>query len=526
MNVKEKLKLSARGSGGYICARVMTSPRFAPALLVTVLVSEFCVLFLKARRKPFWYDELLTFHISNLHPFSLLWRALRAGVDGMPPGYYLIVRLGSILPGDPHVTLRLPSILGYILTLLGVYWFARKRLPAFAGLAAVFLITLSPFREYAVEARSYSLLVGFFAISAALWQRIGEKRFMTPLFALFLTLAVSCHHLAVVAISAFGVAEFTWILLWHRIRWGVWAACLLASCPFFLDLPLIVHLREVAGKHFWSPAHWDMICTTYGDYLGLDWRLALVFVVFWGITVGYSLLQMLSRPRDGSLERDFALPEIILVGGFLFYPALLVALTKLLSKSGYTPRYGWPAILGLAVGSVYLVRPIWLKSSSAYLLVALLIVFAVQEGSDFRTLYQAGSIRMDGRWTKLVELSRDEPGIPIAIGSGHKYLEAAEYAPPELRDRLVVVVDEDIATRLVGSDTCDKTLRLLTEFIPLRVEDLAAFQAADQRFILVSGGTRDWLTHYLVKSRYHLRLVSEDAGGSLFIADGTRPSAR
>jgi hypothetical protein len=86
------------------------------------------------------------------------------------------------------------------MTLLGVYRFTRKRLPALAGLAAVLLITLTPFRWYALEARSYSLLVGFLAISALLWQRIGEKRFMTPLFALFLTVGVSFHHLAVVVI--------------------------------------------------------------------------------------------------------------------------------------------------------------------------------------------------------------------------------------------------------------------------------------------------------------------------------------
>jgi uncharacterized membrane protein len=185
---------------GTAFTRQTTSPRFASALLVTVLIWEFSILFLKASSRLFWYDELLTLHVSNLHPFSLLWRALQAGVDGMPPGYYVLVQLARLLPGDPHVTLRLPSLLGYILSLLGVYWFARKRLPVSAGLTAVLLITLSPFRESALDARSYSLLVGFLAISAVLWQRINEKRFMTPLLALFLTLAVSSHHLAVVAI--------------------------------------------------------------------------------------------------------------------------------------------------------------------------------------------------------------------------------------------------------------------------------------------------------------------------------------
>ena len=103
----------------------------------------------------------------------------------MPLGYYLIVRATRILPGNPLVTLRLPSIPGYLITLLGIYWFVRKRFPLTAGLAAVLLLTLCPFREYALEARSYTLLVGFLAISAVLWQRIGEMRLTTPLFALY-----------------------------------------------------------------------------------------------------------------------------------------------------------------------------------------------------------------------------------------------------------------------------------------------------------------------------------------------------
>ena len=184
-----------------------------------------------ASRQRFWYDEIGTFHLANLRPFSL-WKALQAGADSSPPGYHVILQLVKILPGDPLVTLRLPSILGYLLSLLAVYWFASRKLPAIAGVAAVLLITLSPFRAYALEARSYSLLVGFLAISAVLWQRIDEKRFMTPLFALFLALAVSCHYLAVVAVSSFGVAELTWTFLSRRIRWWVWAACLLATFPF------------------------------------------------------------------------------------------------------------------------------------------------------------------------------------------------------------------------------------------------------------------------------------------------------
>lgn len=488
----------------------MTSSRLASALLVTILVWEFVVLLLKARTKRFWFDELLTFHISTLYPFARLWRALQAGMDGMPPGYYVIVRLGRLLPGDPLVTLRLPSILGYLLALLGVYWFVTKRLPMSAGLIAVVLITVSPFREYAFEARSYSLLVGFLAISAALWQRIDdEKRFMTPLFAVFLTLAVSCHYYAVVILLSFGIAELAWTLLSRRIRWTVWASFLLATCPFFVGLPFLLHYRDMAGKHFWAQPSWGMAVSTYGDYLGNS-TLSLVLMLVFALVGGNSLLRMMRQPREGMSEREFSPPEIIVIGGFLFYPALLVVLTKLIGSAGYTPRYGWPGILGLVLGSVYLGKTIWFKSSSAYLLAALLIAFVLQGVSDFRMLYKAGSTRVDERWTRLAELSRSEPNIPVVIANPLAFLEANEYAPPELRNQLVEV-DEDTSGNL------------LAQLIPLHVDDLASFQATHRTFILRSGGSPggsfDWLTGYLVEERYHLSLISKDADSSLYIVE-------
>lgn len=507
------------GRSGYGSAPLIMSPVFAPALLVIILIWEFGVLFLMAGRKLFWFDEICTFHVSNLHPFSVLWKALQAGADSSPPGYHILLQLAKILPGDPLVTFRLPSIVGYLLTVLGVYWFARRKLPAIAGVAAALLITLSPFRAYALEARSYALLVGFLAISAVLWQRIGEKRLMTPFFALFLALAVSCHHLAVVAVSSFGVAELSWTLLSRRIRWGVWAACLLATSPFFLGLPLLLRFRDIYGKNFWAQPSWNMITSTYSFYLGISSTLALVLIVFFGKVAGGSLLRMCRTPGKGTVdERSFSAPEIILVSGFLYFPALLVVLAKLL-HGGYTDRYGWPAILGLVLGLTYLLRPLWHKPASIHLLGALLIAFVVQGGLDFELLSKPGSAKLDDqRWTRLAELSRSEPGIPIVIGSPVTYLEAAEYAPQELRGRLVQIVDPDTAVRLVGTDS-EKGSRILAQFFPFCVEDLGPFQTAHEKFILFSGGLGEWFTQYLVGKGYHLRLLSKGGDNPIYMAD-------
>src|SRR5262249_32640128 len=154
------------------------------------------------------------------------------------------------------------------------------------------------------------------------------------------------------------------------IRWGVWAACLLATCPFFISLPSLLHFRAVFGKNFWARPRWSTTITTYDHYLGIAFIWAFVLILCFGLLVGDSLLRRMRQLREGTPEHEFGPPEIILVSGFLLYPALLVVLTKLLD-SGYTSRYGWPAILGLVLGSVYLARTIWPKSSSFYLLVAL-----------------------------------------------------------------------------------------------------------------------------------------------------------
>jgi hypothetical protein len=489
----------------------LVSPRFAATLLLLVMLWEFLALLSKASTKNFWCDELITLHILALQSFSRVWGALLAGADGASPGYYLIMRLARMLPGDPFVTFRLPSILGYVLTLAGVYWFARRRLPVSAGVTAALLIALSPFRDYAVDARCYSMLVGLLAVSAALWQRIGEKRFLTPLFALVLTLGVSTHYLAVIAIPLFGLAELTRTVLSRRIRWGIWASCLLAACPFMLSFPILRHYRDMYGRNYLEQLGWGTAISTYQAYTGIAPILLLVLVVFLGMLLAGRLLEAWRR-------RAAEAADIVLIGGFLFYPVLLVAITKL-QHGGYMDRYGWPAVLGLVLALQYSAPANWLKSSSAFLLASLLMAFTVQGIRDFTLPSGAEATRVDTLWTGLAELIRNEPDIPVVIASPVRFVAASEYAPPELRDRLVMIDDADTAARLIGTDTLDKQMAVLARFTPLRLEAPVPFQAAHQRFIVYSGGDGDWITPYLLAKQYRLILLSHVEKRAVYLAE-------
>ena len=118
----------------------MQAKRHARLVLLSVIVAELVTVLLRAGRKPLWFDELVTLHISGLQPFSRLWSALQAGADAMPPAYYFIVHLARMCPGDPQITVRLPSILGYLMTLPAVYFFLRKRLPPVTCLVGAVMI--------------------------------------------------------------------------------------------------------------------------------------------------------------------------------------------------------------------------------------------------------------------------------------------------------------------------------------------------------------------------------------------------
>src|SRR5262249_30454934 len=155
------------------------------------------------------------------------------------------------------------------------------------------------------------------------------------------------------------------------------------TLPFFLGLPILLRFRNVFGENFWSKPSCSMAVTTYKAYLGLDVEIALVLILFFAVLAWERLLRTLRGHTEEITRNDFSLPEIILIGGFLFYPAFLVLLTKVLG-GGYVFRYGWPAILGMVLGAVYLLRTSWLQSWPRQFLAVLLLVFVYQARNDVK----------------------------------------------------------------------------------------------------------------------------------------------
>jgi hypothetical protein len=155
-------------------------------------------------------------------------------------------------------------------------------------------------------------------------------------------------------------------------------------------------------------------------------------------------------------------------------------------------------------------------------MVALLIPFAVIARFELKVLAKPTLAARDDRWTKLTQLSRENPDLPVVLGNATRYLEAVEYASLDLRDRLVEADDPDIANHLNDHDTVEKTNRALAKFIHLHIEELGPFQAKQRRFIYYSQNSvehTDWLTAYFMQEKYHLTLLSQAGAAAIFMVE-------
>ncbi|MGI8650181.1 MAG: glycosyltransferase family 39 protein [Rubrobacter sp.] len=117
-----------------------------------------------------WVDELASVWFSAPPDIGAV--ISRTAGDVHPPGYYLILHFTTVLLGDAEWAVRLPSAVAgtlavYVVFLLGRELYSHREGLTGALFTAVFFAPV----YYAQEARSYSLLLLFSAITALFWWR-------------------------------------------------------------------------------------------------------------------------------------------------------------------------------------------------------------------------------------------------------------------------------------------------------------------------------------------------------------------
>ncbi len=194
------------------------------ALAVGLLLRLHCLIF------PYlWLDEYVTlWSIGGATYAEMLDRSLHWTASA--PLFVMSYRLTCDLVGDAELGVKLPGVVGGVLTIWAAWWTARRLFQRTdVAVVAAWFVALAPqFVHFSQEARPYSLgalqvllATGFLAE----WLRTGRKRDIAGA-AIFSVTAVGFHLLSALAIVAHNLVVLAWGVQarWIWRRWAVWFA--------------------------------------------------------------------------------------------------------------------------------------------------------------------------------------------------------------------------------------------------------------------------------------------------------------
>jgi hypothetical protein len=479
-----------------------------------------------AASKPLWFDELCTWIITRLGSPQAIWQALMHAADGQPPLFYLIEAHFGALVRDPEIAFRIPSILAFACVLVFVYAFLRKRTTSANALlcSALLLLTIL-FDTYAVEARPYSLEVACIALAMLCYQHAPSPRRMI-LMALALALAENLHYYAIFALVPFAAAEIAYVLKTRRFRLSVWLALLCGVLPLLWLFPLLRALTATYGQHLLAPASLVRTFAIYGWIFASHSNVVLVSTLVMACAAGLlvggaALLQaFLSSPRlrNEWIADPFA-HEQILALGFLALPFIAYAGAKI-SHGALTDRYVLSVVLGVPLAACYLVTRIGRKGRLLFAAAAMLLLVARESRFWISQDHHLAQVQLP--WPRVQQMLDEagNPNLPVAISSAVQYLELNHYAPPELNQRLLLLVDPPKAIEYDGTDSGDRQMLLLRQYAPLHVEDFPQFRATHTQFLLLSNGDARldwWPTRFRAEPNTDLRVIAEQDQWTIYL---------
>lgn len=308
----------------------------------------------RAARRPFWFDEILTIAVSSQPSGSAIRQALQYGADASPLLFHTIEHAAGRLPLDRHIAYRLPSILAFCLTLIGLFLFVGRSTGTVPALVAVLLaFTTQMFTVYAVEARPYSMMVCAAMWGIVMWQRVERSAYFSVLCAACLCLAASLHYYGVLISVPLAVAELTRLRRTRQVRALVWVALACPLVPLAVAWPLGSRIMAEYGAHFWARPPVAGFLRVYDLFLNVNnwWGAAAAFVLIGTLTIRLRTHRAVTLERDDPRAEDYAL-----VIGLLVLPAAAYFVAHF-AGVGITARYVLPTALGIAAGTAFVTTP-------------------------------------------------------------------------------------------------------------------------------------------------------------------------
>jgi len=470
----------------------------------------------KALRRPFLNDEILTEYIAALPSFGAICKALAAHAESTPPLFHLVSKLSGITLGWSALGLRFPAMAGYFAMILCVYFVVRRYAgPLYGAIGALSsYLTHAPF--YSTAARPYGLLLGLSCIALVCWQlaaRYRARRLTLAGLWLSLATALGLHYYAVLSFAAIGLGELARTWRTRQIDWPVWAALGFATVPLLFLLPLI-RSNLIMKTGYFAPA--TLSGFVYGAVEVYLPEHGLILAAF-AVVASTCVVVFSGRQAQGPTPLDIpAVHEVVAWVALLLAPVEAFIMGRFVTGV-FVARYAIITIIGFSILLPLCLRRLFRNSRGAALTALFLL------GLCFGGWCVVSSkIADEDLNTSLVPwlVASDHSRSPIVVADPSTYLRLAHRADRGLGDALVYIPDPQEALRYTGVNTPDYNLMGLRGITPLNLPTYSSFAGSHQRFLVLwEDSPFDWIVPKLRDAGAELRFCNALGPRVLLLVD-------
>ncbi len=464
----------------------------------------------EAAYKYLWYDELVTVGVAGFPSLREIIAFFNGGKDTTSATCALLDHFALKLPVSPELSARLPFLGAFLLVIVFVYLFMRRRYPAAYALSTgILLIVSAELRDLAVEARGYALLMAGTALALFCWQTATQKTHnrLPSLLGLWfgLALAVNAHSFGILLMIPFALAEGVRAVQRRRLDLPVWSALLL----FPLGLAPVIHGQRLAarayGGNFWSQPQAGFLLWPYKVLLTGTSTFFLGVVFLYALWVGRYRVQRIARAEEHAQEGGFTLAEWVLVVALALLP--LYALPFSFMVHVYRTLY----VVEFALGFWMVITALFAEQGARSLhagvsLFLVLLVYGL--GVVARPVaHGLGALRHPNQvHTRLADSFNGKPwvgvlrhsNLPIVAGDHLTYVQLKYYGVPQITDRLTILTNLSEVRLTPASETAQKNMLLFGSALGYRTLDVSPYLAAHRHFLVIAKpDVGVWIADYL-----------------------------
>lgn len=393
-----------------------------------------------------------------------------------PPGYNALIYGVIRFFGTSALAMRLPSICGYLLMQVCLFYFVRRIATERAAILAMGLPILMGVAIYSILARPYGVLLGLSALSMLSWQTVArrdsQRAVALCLLALSLALIVNTQYYGVLIFVPLCAAEFIRSYERRRMDIPVLMSIVAGMAGLIIAMPFARVLSQFSQNHTLDEATYHFIPHSYfWLFIGYEAMSAsrqhLVGIMILVPVIALVMIFFLLRPR-GSLRLPHSEAAFVVILSGL--PVLAYLLARFVTHF-VEARYIQPAMIGIVVILAILVTPLLQYKIVGRTILSFMFLAVVITGCiRIRSAKQQSQQMIDS-----VALSptaqrnlRMFPGLPIYVTNHSLFEFVRYYAPsPEIRSRITLIYSRPTGLKDgVGADTAQQVVNMWADGVP------------------------------------------------------------